>query len=140
MTSTQPKPLQILSHIIMVITAIVFCVALIASAYYFTGFLGGGRSWVAILQAFAMCFGLGAMLYVPAAILFFTARHIRKSGPKLSIGIAAICIALPLIFYGVFGQVTNMPYAFITFAVLAYGLLILCWGIYLIWLARRPSP
>ena len=140
MMVSQSKPLKIISHIIMVITAIVFCISLAASLYFFTGFLGGGRSWVAILQAFAMCFGLGAMLYIPAAILFFTARHVRKFGPNLSIGIAAICIALPLIFYGVFGQVTNMPFIFITLAVLAYGLLVMCWGVCVIWVARRPSP
>ncbi|MBL4871278.1 MAG: hypothetical protein JKX72_10030 [Robiginitomaculum sp.] len=123
------KSLRIYSLMILITTALVIGASLIASAYIFTGFLGGGRSWIAIMQAFIVCFGLGAMFYLPAAILFLMARNILRSSPKKSIGVAAIIISIPLWVYGIFGLALHLPFLLLTVIIIVYGLLVLGWGI-----------
>ncbi len=113
----------------MAVTGLVFVLSLCASLYFFVGFLGGGRSWLAVAQAFLVCFGLGAMLYFPALILFVMGRHVRSFGQKKSIGIAAVIISTPVWIYGIFGFILKLSFPLLTLSILLYGLLILSWGV-----------
>ncbi len=104
-------------------------ISVIASAYFFTGFLGGGRSAMGVFQAFLLCFGIGAALYLPAATVFFMARHVRSYGPKLSIGLAGTLISLPLWAYGGAALFLRTPYWPYGLIAMLLGLGLLFWAI-----------
>ncbi len=139
MTSRFTSYMPVFSFILMAVTGLVFVLSLCASLYFFLGFLGGGRSWLAIIQAFFVCFGLGAMLYFPALILFLMGQHVRNFDPKKSIGIAAVIISTPLWIYGVFGFILKLPYPLLSLFILLYGFLILSWGALVFAHARGSS-
>lgn len=132
METYHKKSLRIYSLIMMITTALIIGASLLASSYIFIGFLGGGRSWVAITQAFLVCFGLGAMFYLPAIILFLVAQNVWRLSPKKSIGIVAIVISLPLLVYGIFGLGLHLPYLVLTVIILVYGLMVLGWGVFVL--------
>ncbi len=140
MTPSNQKPPPALSWILLASATTVFVVSFLMSFYIFFGFLGGGRSWLAILQAFGLCFGFGAMLYIPAAIVFFMIKYVQHHEPRVSIGIASICISLPLVLYGIIGPLLGMPYRLVTFMILLYGLLVFYWGVRVLWQTKQPAP
>jgi len=117
-----PANLSRSSFRVMIGALIVTAASLTASAYFFTGFLGGGRSAMGVFQSFILCFGIGALLYLPAITVFFMARHVRGFGAKRSIGLAAILISLPLWGYGGLSLIMRLPYW-------PYGLVALCFGL-----------
>lgn len=112
----------------MIGALIVFGVSLFTSAYFFNGFLGDGRSWVGVLQTFLLCFGLGGLLFLPALVLFFMARHVRMYGAKPKIGIAALLISFPLWLGGTSALALHFPQTLLAFIILALGLGVLTWG------------
>ncbi len=114
---------------VMMGALIVGLLSVSASAYFFTGFLGGGRSAMGVLQAFCLCFGIGAVLYLPSAIVFFMARHVRAYGPKLSIGLASTLISLPLWAYGGAALFLRTPYWPYGLAAMLLGLGLLFWAL-----------
>ncbi len=108
------------------------CVALVTIGlcfYIFLGFIGDGRTWLGIGQAFALCFGVGGSVYLPALVLFFMARHARIFGPKRSIGLASVFISLPLWAYGGAALVLKLAYWPIATLGLIIGFAVLFWGI-----------
>lgn len=116
-----------------------FCLSLSTSVYFFTGFLGGGRSWVGVFQAFLLCFGVGSFLYLPASLLFFMARHVRAYGPKMRIGIASVIISLPLWATGGANLILKLPYTPYALISMLLGLLVLWWGVLIMTKAKATE-
>ena len=114
---------------VMIGSMIVAAASLAASAYFFSGFLGGGRSPMGVFQSFILCFGIGALLYLPAITAFFMARHVRGYGAKRSIGLAAMLISLPLWGYGGISLVLRLPYWPYGLAAMCFGLGLLFWAV-----------
>lgn len=122
-------------------TIVVFCLSIGTALYFFSGFLGGGRSWIGILQAFLLCFGIASVLYLPALVLFFMARHVRAYGAKAVIGIASVCISLPLWGAGGAALMLKQPYFPYALLIMGFGLLILWWGVLVLKSAQsRTAP
>ncbi|PHR92979.1 MAG: hypothetical protein COA69_06590 [Robiginitomaculum sp.] len=120
----------------MIGALLVFGASLLTSAYFFNGFLGDGRSWVGVFQAFLLCFGLGSLLFLPALALFFMARHVRMYGVKLKIGIAALLISLPLWLGGGSALALRLPQTLLALTLLTLGLGVFAWGFMVLRAAR----
>lgn len=129
MNDSAHNPLQKSSRFLMLCTGITAVVILILCAYFFTGFLGGGRTGIGIAQAFLLCFGAGALAYLPLLCVFFMARHVHSFGAKRSIGIASILISLPMWGFGAAGLVIQHPFWLYGLPLMAIGLIILFWGV-----------
>ena len=115
--------------IVMACALLIGFTSLIVAAYFFSGFLGGGRSVMGIIQALLLCFGIGAAVYLPAGIVFLMARHVRAYGPKLSIGLAGTLISLPLWAYGGAALILRTPYWPYGLISLIFGLGLLFWAV-----------
>ena len=115
--------------IVMACALLTVFVSLATSAYFFSGFLGGGRSVMGVTQALLLCFGIGAAVYAPAGIVFLMARHVRAYGPKLSIGLAGTLISLPLWAYGGAALILRTPYWPYGLISLILGLGLLFWAV-----------
>ena len=93
-------PLAKSSLAMMFIMLAVIGAGLAGSGILFSGYLGGGRSAIGVLQAFLLCFGTGAVIYGPAIVIFLFARSVRANGPSKAVGIFSVIIALPVWIYG----------------------------------------
>lgn len=128
MNSTRPHTLARASSFMMIAAGFAVLAALGLSAYFFTGFIGDGRTPLGIFQAFLLCFGTGAFIYLPSLCVFFMARHVRSFGSKTRIGIASILISLPLWGFGAVGLIIQHAFWLYALPVMALGLAILFWG------------
>lgn len=117
-------PLARSSLFVMILMLVVACAAFIGSGMVFSGYLGGGRSVIGVIQAFLLCFGAGALIYGPALAIFNMARSVRANGPKRGIGALTTLLALPVWAYG---GLTLIIYP----AFWIWGLAALCIGLYL---------
>ncbi len=126
-TPSTVRPLHRSALVVMVGALGVGIATFVASGVYFSAFIHDGRSFLGVAQAFILCFGLGAGVYLPASVLFFMARHIRTYGPKPSIGWAVLVIGLPLFMCGAIG-VFYTSLKLISGLFFAIGLLLLVWG------------
>ena len=108
-----------------------------ASAYFFTGFLGGGRSSIGVFQAFILCFMIGACFYLPAIYVFIMARRVRAGRASKAIGFGAVLISLPIWLYSAAALITGYPYALWLAGPLLIGILLLLWGLAVIWVCVR---
>ncbi|NNC35951.1 MAG: hypothetical protein HKO02_00730 [Hyphomonadaceae bacterium] len=93
-------PLAKSSLVLMWVMLIIIVASLVGSVLIFRGYLGGGRSAIGVMQAFLMCLGAGAILYVPAAVVFAMARSVRANGPIRKIGGFTALLAMPVWAYG----------------------------------------
>ena len=126
---TCPAKLAKSSLIVMLCALFIGASALIFAATAFVGFLGDGRSGFGIVQAFLLCFGLMAGVYLPATLVFFTARHVRGFGPKKPIGLAGTLISLPL--WGLGGASLLLKLSYWPYGLMAMliGLGLLFWSV-----------
>jgi len=122
------RTLARLSFAVMTSALLIAITGFVASGYFFMGFLGDGRSGMGILQAFLLCFGIGAGVYLPALIVFFLARHVRSFGVKTPIGFAGVFISLPLWLFGGLSLIQRLPYWPYGLAALLLGLILLFWS------------
>ena len=113
----------------MLVMLLVITGTLFGSAYAFSGFLDGGRSWIGMLQAFLLCFGIGAIIYLPAAVVFAMARHVRGNGPKRNIGLLTAILALPFWTYGISALVVKSPFWGWALLATAIGLYLSFWAL-----------
>jgi hypothetical protein len=93
-------PLAKSSLMMMFVMLTLIVAGLIGSGVIFSGYLGGGRSGAGVFQAFLLCFGVGALVYLPAAAVFAIARSVRANGPNRKFGLLATFLALPVWGYG----------------------------------------
>lgn len=63
------------SKCILVLSVVLAIAALIASAVGFAGFAENDQNFTHLLSAFALCFGVGALAYVPLSIIAVYARQ-----------------------------------------------------------------
>ena len=122
-------PLAKSSLLLMLIMFLIIAGALIGSAIAFSGFMDGGRSWIGMLQAFLLCFGIGAIIYLPAAAIFTMARHVRGNGPKRNIGLLTAILALPYWTFGISALVIKSPYWMWAALATAIGLYLSFWAL-----------
>jgi hypothetical protein len=113
----------------MVVTLVIAVFSMAASAWFFTGFLGGGRSVVGLFQAFLLCFGIGAIAYGPALAIFWMARHVRGNGPKRWVGGLTAALALPVWGYGIAALIFKLPYSVWAVVAILIGLYLTFWAI-----------
>ena len=131
-TSHLKTPLAKSSLILMLTMLVVIIGALIGSGLAFKGFMGGGRSWIGMLQAFLLCFGIGALIYVPAAAIFAMARHVRGNGPVRKIGLLTAILALPYWSYGIAALGLKSPFWMWAALATAIGLYLSFWALIVI--------
>ena len=122
-------PLAKSALVLMVVMLGVITAALIGSAVIFSGFLDGGRSWIGIAQAFLLCFGVGAIIYLPAAAIFFMARSVRGNGPTRNIGLLTAILALPFWTFGISALSFQTPYWLWAILATAIGLYLSFWAL-----------
>lgn len=120
------------SLFLMLVMLVVIVGTLIASGLAFTGFMDGGRSWIGMLQAFLLCFGIGAIVYVPAAVIFAMARHVRGNGPKRNIGLLTALLALPVWVFGITALIVKTPYWMWAIIATVIGLYLSFWALIVI--------
>jgi len=106
--------------------------ALVGSGLAFKGFMGGGRSWIGMFQAFLLCFGVGALIYVPAAAVFAMARHVRGNGPVRKIGLLTAILALPYWSYGIAALGLKSPFWIWAIFATVIGLYLSFWALIVI--------
>jgi len=129
MMPAAPPPLMRSSLYVMIVALLMIIMGLGVSAYFFSGFLGGGRSAMGVFQAFLLCFGIGSLVYLPAVIVFFMARHVRGLGPKRAIGMAAVLISLPWWTLGGTSLIMRLPYWPYGLVAMVLGLGLLFWAL-----------
>lgn len=125
-------PMAKSSLFLMMIMLFVIVAALTASGTVFTGFMDGGRSWIGMLQAFLLCFGIGAILYIPAAAIFIMARLVRGNGPMRNIGLLTAILALPFWTFGISALIAKTPYWMWAIVATAIGLYLSFWALVVI--------
>jgi hypothetical protein len=125
-------PLAKSSLLLMLVMLIVIVAALTASGLAFTGFMDGGRSWIGMLQAFLLCFGIGAILYLPATAIFAMARHVRGNGPTRNIGLLTAILALPYWTFGLAALIVKTPYWMGAVIAIVTGLYLSFWALIVI--------
>jgi hypothetical protein len=106
-----PSPrLRKMSGLVMILSLMIIIGSLVASAVFFRSFLHEDRTFMGVVQAFFLFFGMGSTVYVPACIVFFMAHHVLTYGPKRSIGWAGIFMSLPLCALGLTGVYISHDY------------------------------
>ena len=114
------------SAVVMILSLLVVIGSLVASTLFFRNFVHEDRTAIGVIQAFLLFFGLGAIVYIPACVVFFMARHVLTYGPQRSIGWAGIFMSLPLCalgFTGIYISHNYWRYA-VPLALIGIGLLI----------------
>lgn len=104
---------------------------IIICAFYFLGFAENDQGVLHLLSAFALCFGIGALFYLPTFFIARKAHIFLRSGARPRQGRQIIAIILPwpvLAFY--FAQLGG-PWALISAIIFALTLLCGCWGFYI---------
>lgn len=129
-------PLAKSSLVLMMVMLFVIVAALTVSGLAFTGFMDGGRSWIGMAQAFLLCFGIGAIIYLPAAAVFAMARYVRGNGPTRNIGLLCAIIALPFWSFGISALSLKTPYWSWALLATALGLYLSFWALVVLRHAR----
>ncbi len=119
------------SRLVFILSIILAVVSLGISAFAFAGFAENDTGAVHLLSAFAICFGAGALAYIPLAIIAFYARRaIHKPLPRYR-AVITLLLVLPwfvlsynLLRYApkmqVFAGISILSALFITFWALRY--------------------
>lgn len=114
----------------LMLLALMICIsALVLSSIAFSSFLGGGRSTLGVFQSALMCYGVGAVVYIPAGLVFLMGRFVRGNGPKKPIGFSALLISLPFWSYCAAALYAGYPYKFWIATGFVFGVFTLVWGI-----------
>ena len=74
------------------------------SAYYFLGFTENDKTLLHLLNAFALSFGLGGFLYVPAFYIAKTSHDVLKNIPHKKLILKIAALMLPWILIGFYLQ------------------------------------
>lgn len=95
---TPANPSDFYSRCVFALSLILCIAALIGSGIAFAGFAENDQNATHLLSAFALCFGIGALLLGPMALIAFYAKHaIHQPLPRLR---AFIVILLMLPWFG----------------------------------------
>lgn len=122
-------PLAKSSLVLMCVMLAVILASLIGSGIIFKGYLGGGRSFIGLMQAFLLCFGSGALFYGPAAAIFVMARSVRANGPVRKIGGLTALLAIPIWAYGGLSLMIYPEFWIWGLLALAIGLYLTFWAV-----------
>ena len=114
---------------LMILALFIGCASLYLSALAFTSFLGDGRTLLGVFESFLVCFGIGAVVYIPALIIFLMARHVRGRGPGKRIGFSSILLSLPFWSYCSAALLADYPFRIWLVSGLVFGVMMLVWGI-----------
>lgn len=94
------KNIWIFSHAVRAAAAIAGVSAIGFSLYFFLGFAENDQGILHLLQAFFLCFGLGAALYFPAFYICRSAHKYLKYAARP--GLRVYILMLPWIILGLF--------------------------------------
>lgn len=117
---------------VMWVTLIISVLCLMISAYYSVGFMGGGRSFIGVLQGVLISFGLGACLYGPAIAVFFMARYVRANGPKRWIGGLTLLLVLPILGYAIAAIHYKIPFLIVSVLAILVGIYLSFWAVLIV--------
>ena len=117
------------SKCVLVLSVVLAITALIASAIGFAGFAENDQNFTHLLSAFALCFGIGALAYVPLSIIAVYARKaVWRPLPKIR-AIIVLLLILPWLFlcYYLYQLGGQMAYGAVIIAL--SGLFIAAWSL-----------
>lgn len=102
-----PQNLRLFTHSVRITAAVACAAAIGLSLYYFAGFAENDQRTAHLLNAFAICFGVGGLFYLPA---YYTAKCAHKAltiGHSPGLGFGIYFLMPPWIIVGFFLQASE---------------------------------
>ena len=123
------------SFVVMVLTAVTALIAFGICAYYFAGFAENDAGLGTLTSAFLLCFGAGALAYVPMFWISAIARQVRLKGPSKRAVLYILALMVPWLMLSLSLIATRIPLIFIGVGLTVFCLFILSWA----WAVFRAS-
>jgi len=112
----------------MGLTILTGLTALAASLYFFMGFAENDSQPGVLLSAFLLCFGVGALGYVPMFWIATIAHKVRRNGASRSALILTLALIIPWVILAIVLLATGWPLALFGAGLAALSTLILTWA------------
>lgn len=123
------------SFVVMILTALAGLTTLGLSGYYFAGFAENDAQFGTLSSAFLLCFGIGALAYIPMFWISRIARQIRLEGPSKRAVLYILALLVPWLILSLSLIATRIPLIFIGIGLTIFCLFILSWT----WAVYRAS-
>lgn len=117
------------SRLIMTLSAILAIAAVIASAIGFFGFAENDTGVWHLVTAFLLCFGIGALAYLPLAIIFILAKRAIWIPLTRTSAILVACLVLPWLPFAYYLNRIGEPMTFFSVGIVVTVLFILGWAL-----------
>jgi hypothetical protein len=117
-----------LSLLIIGLTVLTGLAALAASLYFFLGFAENDSQPGVLLSAFLLCFGVGALGYIPMFWIATIAYRVRRNGRSRSALILTLALIIPWVIFAIILLATGWPLALFGAGLAALSTLILTWA------------
>lgn len=116
------------SFMVMFLTALAGLAALGLCGFYFAGFAENDAQLGNLTSAFVLCFGIGALAYVPMFWISRIARHVRLKGPDRRAVLLTLALIIPWLILSLSLIATRIPLIFIGIGLTIFCLFILSWA------------
>lgn len=123
-----PSKLRKVSWLIMALAILTGLATLAASLYFFIGFAENDNQPGVLLSAFLLCFGVGALGYVPMFWIANIARKVRRGGPSRSALVLTLALIIPWVVFAIVLLATGWPLAIFGAGLAGLSTLILTWA------------
>jgi len=116
------------SFVVMLLTAFAGLISLGVCGYYFAGFAENDAQLGTLASAFILCFGVGALAYVPMFWICLIARHVRLRGPSKRSVLFTLALIVPWLILSLSLIATRIPLFFIGIGLTVFCLFIVSWA------------
>lgn len=116
------------SFVVMLLAALAGVGALVICGFYFAGFAENDAQLGNLTSAFVLCFGIGALAYVPMFWISRIARQVRLKGPSRRAVLLILALIIPWLILSLSLVATRIPLVFIGIGLTVFCLFILSWA------------
>lgn len=96
--------LRLLTHAVRLSSAFAAIGAFIVATYYFIGFVENDERTAHLINAFVICYGIGALIVGPAFYMARKAHFVLRDGPIKGISFGTFALMFPWVIVGFYFQ------------------------------------